>query len=230
MINKENVGLITDAGKFFLKDKFLPKKSNSIFIWIPKNAGTSFYNALKTIGFAKLKKVGLIKTCFNDSGRVTFGHISVRKLIQNNYVSDEFFLNSFKFAVSRNPYSRFVSIYNYYMRTGLFDSWHKKPSIEDFFDLINLGYFPKVGLYHHAPLSMCNLQSSWVDDLESTTIVRLEHLNHDIGVISDAFEVDLATIIGKSNKSSGVLKSDLSRILKTKIEAFYAEDFENFNY
>ena len=50
-------------------------RPNAVFIWIPKNAGTSMYHALRRYGCVKTKEAQRIKYQFSQRGLVTFGLI-----------------------------------------------------------------------------------------------------------------------------------------------------------
>jgi len=47
------------------------------------------------------------------NGTVSFGHLSINKLLSLGIIDKEYFDKSFKFAFVRNPYDRLFSIYNY---------------------------------------------------------------------------------------------------------------------
>ena len=103
----------------------ISKKNKLIFFHIPKNAGTSISKALLKneiyyypwIITSKLLRKFKQRTdnfFFDNYQRKVFlftSHESVRTI--ENKISKKIFDNYFKFAVVRNPYSRFVSRYNY---------------------------------------------------------------------------------------------------------------------
>mgnify|MGYP006279717631 CR=1 FL=1 len=87
-------------------------KRDVLFFWIPKNAGTSIYKVLKEYDCPKLKHLYLSKT-FDNSGYVTFSHISINYLLERNIISKKYFNDAYKFCFVRNPWDRLVSIYHY---------------------------------------------------------------------------------------------------------------------
>jgi len=99
-------------------------KTDVIFFWLPKVAGTSIYGMLEPLGCPKLKHSHLYNN-FNNEGFVTFGHISVPYLLKKGVISKEYFNKSYKFCFVRNPWDRLVS---YYFHLG----FEKKMTFEEF--------------------------------------------------------------------------------------------------
>ncbi len=99
-----------DKFKHYLGSK---NKPNAVFIWIPKNAGTSLYNMLQEHSCIKVKEASKIKQRFSQRGLVTFAHMDYAQLVEQNYIRPEYDESSFKFCFSRNPYDRAVSLYVY---------------------------------------------------------------------------------------------------------------------
>lgn len=89
-------------------------KRNSVFVWIPKNAGSSFYDLYRRFGAApKCKTTHLAAHRFSQRGHVTFGHMDYEQLVRAGYVSEKFDRSSYKFCFSRNPFARALSLYFY---------------------------------------------------------------------------------------------------------------------
>lgn len=75
--------------------KKLSKKSNTLFIHIPKNAGTSVIKSNKEILY--------------------FGHLKISELIEYSYFKKEELEALNIFCILRNPYERFYSAYTYFL-------------------------------------------------------------------------------------------------------------------
>jgi hypothetical protein len=86
-----------------------------IFIWIPKTAGTSVYEALRLTKGMKLFTENYHD--FDNTGHVCFGHADVKQLIGNVIDVGYWRLNE-KIAIVRNPYDRFISLFLDYQRTA----------------------------------------------------------------------------------------------------------------
>ena len=150
---------------------------DAVFVWIPKSAGTSVYNSLQKLGCPKLKTVNRIRRVFPQRGLVTFGHLDYNRLVTTGIVSKEFDRKAKKFTIVRDPYDRAISLYFYVMRRSkLFDNWHSLPSFEDFLELIESGFYDKIGLFNVQGLSQANPQVAWTKNISFDTIGRIENL------------------------------------------------------
>ena len=102
------------------------KLSNKyIFIWIPKNAGTSIYMSMRKKGMIKYKRLSLIKWIYKSNTSLTFGHISLDSLLDEGLVQEDDISKANLFTVLRDPFERFNSIYNYYFEKGIIDRYHQ---------------------------------------------------------------------------------------------------------
>ena len=86
---------------------------NSLFIKIPKNAGTSVYQMLRAHGLVKLKTTRAVRLWFRNTGRICFDHMSIGSLMEAGLVDRDFVASSFKFVIVRDPYERALSLYRY---------------------------------------------------------------------------------------------------------------------
>lgn len=141
---------------------------NTIFIWIPKTAGTSFYSVLKEKLEMQLFTENYNK--FENKGNVSFGHACIGSLMKANIIKPEYFKNAQPITVIRNPYQRFVSLYNDYKRTG------RIPPTFTQFDFANTlrTMKRKPGLYNSIEFSMCANQTDWL--VGDVSIVKIENL------------------------------------------------------
>ena len=84
-------------------------KKNLLFIQIPKTGSTSvvdYFNMFKI--HLSHSKINPIK--FDNSQHLTTGHLNI-KFPNNPHFTNNFYKNSFKFCVVRNPYNRAVSLF-----------------------------------------------------------------------------------------------------------------------
>ena len=99
-------------------------KLKTIFIHIPKNAGESIENALEIYGVEENDPTKRFWGVINNS--IVLQHLTANDL--KNNLSEDIWKNYFKFAVVRNPWSKAVSEYNWYLRYGpkiSFINWSK---------------------------------------------------------------------------------------------------------
>jgi len=97
------------------------RKKKIIFIHIPKNAGESVEVALNIYNGDKVENI------FGIDNSIVLQHLTASQL-KNLYFNSHEWNNYFKFAIVRNPWSKAVSEYNWYLRYG--------PKIQ-FFEWVN---------------------------------------------------------------------------------------------
>lgn len=218
--------------KRFIKRRFkvylkLPQNANFrkgyLFIHIPKNAGTSLG---KLLGIKKPS------------------HLYLRDF--ENQILPEHFRELKVIAVIRNPWDRFVSLYNYarldvshyhnniHPEKSLFGVHKdyetlKHASLNDCAHLLVEG-----ALKHSYPNTQWNPQSEWLKDntgrlADAYFLGRVESLNEEIG--------KLERFIGPSqplphiNRSTKADYRDLlDQETRNIVTRYYEEDIENFKY
>lgn len=200
---------------------------DSIFIWIPKNAGTSVYEMLRGHGLVKLKTPGAARHHFRNAGRVTFGHMDLEALVDAGIVEREFVDGAFKFAVTRDPYARAVSLYRYLLAQVMFN-WRENPTFGDFLRLLADGRFDRIGLYNSRGLSQCNPQVEWLRHSWPQKIYKVERLDEFISDIGGRWGIPMSEV-PHLNYSTGA-SIELAREEQALIEQVYAEDFEALGY
>lgn len=205
------------------------KHEDSIFIWIPKNAGTSVYTMLSQHGLVKLKTTRSIRLCFRNSGRVTFGHMAVQSLVELGLVSSDFVDRAFKFALVRDPYARAVSLYRFLSSIAILRNWNRPPTFREFLEIIANGHFDRIGPYNDLGLSQCNPQVAWLRDTPPDRIYKVEDLPEFIGDIEDRWKIP-AGGMPHLNQSNPARQVALERQDEALIERIYAEDFEVLGY
>jgi hypothetical protein len=200
-------------------------RPNAVFIWIPKNAGTSMYHALRRYGCVKTKEAKRIKYQFSQRGLVTFGHMDYHELVKEGYVSEAFDRTAFKFCFSRNPYDRAVSTYVYLCKSEGFEQ-----TFLEFWRGVSKNGPDPIGIHHVLGTSHCNPQVRWIENLEMDFIGRYESLAEDFGRLTKELGVPPHSM-GHQNRSK---RKSSARYYcpetKAIIEDLYAEDFEYFGY
>ena len=143
-----------------------------LFIWIPKNAGSSFFRLMKEKKNMQLFTDDYYR--FQNSGSVTFGHLDIRKLLELKMISKEYWDNAKKIAIVRNPYSRFASLYYDFMRTSRINPSTSPHAFAHM--LSNMSRNP--GLYNTLDFSQASSQVKWL--LPGVTLFHFETLQQDI--------------------------------------------------
>ena len=91
-----------------------------LFIHIPKTGGEfvqSKYNFYEHWKNNKIYKNRYKLKKFENNNNFCFGHSDINIILKNKIISKDFYNNSFKFCIVRNPYSRFLSIYLYFLKS-----------------------------------------------------------------------------------------------------------------
>ena len=167
-----------------------------------------------------------------QTGWVTFGHMSYPKLHKEGVIGADFHCAAFKFAFVRNPYERFVSLYYHFQRHKLID----KMSLLEFAKALDKEGVDEVGLYNQKGLSQANPQARWLYDDEGKCVVDFIGRFHKM---EDHWE-SLLVALGVPHEGLPRLnKRGTSQLgwrelldIKTKdwVRNVYAEDFETFGF
>ena len=179
------------------------KEYKTIFIHIPKNAGTSIEE------YFMLRRTQL---AIQHSRHDTIEQIKLKYPdIYNSYK---------KFAIIRNPYDRMVSWYFYTKNNVLkeinkgwkvvnFKCWLKDPSkLWNFKD----------------PLSLLNCQCDWVDD--TVSILKFENLSKDI---NNFFNTEIKLPVLNKTKHKHYLDYYDEESIEL-VNKKYKKDFKKYNY
>ncbi|MBC8266070.1 MAG: sulfotransferase family 2 domain-containing protein [Flavobacteriales bacterium] len=187
-------------------------KSKTIFIHIPKTAGTSLVKAV----FGNVKGGGHRKCSFYK------------------YILAENFDEYFKFCFVRNPYNRLFSSYKFLEKGGM--NIHDKRALEiylrkykDFEDFVLNGLNKKImfEIMHFIP------QTEFICDKNGKLLVdfvgRFENLEKDIEILSGLLQkkIDLPHLNKNKNKQ---IQGVYTMKMKEKVKKLYAKDFEILDY
>lgn len=198
------------------------KLNNILFIHIPKTAGTSVIKMFD----------------MNDKE----GHVPY---IKYKNINEDLFNRSFKFAIVRNPWDKFVSCYEYAKMDKSY--WHSKDGNaiygkhEDY-DLVNKYKFNDFIMYlknnfngKKLPLKSINWSYQYIFVCDNNSKVnvdilyRYEELDFMINELNSKFKSDykLPTLNKSKNKDFRTYYNDESIEF---IYSLYKKDIELFNY
>ena len=207
----------------------ISKKNKLIFFHIPKNAGTSISSLLlKNENFYYpwvilskiLRKFKRTDNFFFDNFQKKIylftSHETVRTIERK--ISSEIYDNFFKFAVVRNPYSRFVSRYNYMKSTNTL----KELSFPEF-------------LKKHVELSLIADQQyrfllNKNGKIGVNKIIKFENINEEMTELSKANNLKLSKFKKLNISTTENYKDYYDTNTKKIVEDFCKEDLEFFNY
>lgn len=213
--------------------RLVSKSQGVIFVWIPKTAGTSLFEALQlSLGMKMYKKPHRLPR-IRGLGYYTFCHLHYPSLRRMKIVSDPVHRNSFKFAITRDPYRRAVSLYFYLLRPDMNDV-----SGSEFNQFLKdvMKRRPAVGVQNHAGLMHANPQVDWligenglvVDELFDIENLRdcLEAVYRHTG--RAVRELHKRNVSGYDEQCADDLLGD--RDNRQIIEHIYQRDFEVLGY
>lgn len=182
-------------------------KEKIIFLGICRTASSSIYQALS--------KNGLVK---NKSKK----HQTIKNIQKKfpNINLDEYL----KFTFVRNPYDRWVSLYNWSRKHKAIQ---KKDSLLDFVRKGVEGKYKKHPRYRYMP------QGDWITDFDGNIPVdfigRFENLQKDFDYICK--EIGHKMKLGRINVSTPyATRENCCPKTKTLIRKYHAKDFDLFGY
>lgn len=207
----------------------ISKKNKLIFFHIPKNAGSSissmllkdekYYYSWVILSKILRKFKNTDNFFFDNFQRKIFlftSHETV-KTIQDK-ISNEIFENFFKFAIVRNPFSRFVSRYNYMKLTNTL----REKNFSDF-------------LTKHIEKSlMADQQFKFLlnknGEIGVDKIIKFENINEEIKELGKILSLDISKFKKLNVSTHGDYRDYYNSNTKKIVEDFCKEDLEYFNY
>ncbi|MBR8534447.1 sulfotransferase family 2 domain-containing protein [Carboxylicivirga sediminis] len=206
-----------------------PTVKDAVFIWIPKNGGTSMYQALKPHGMQYLDNEAAVRFYFPNKGLVSFGPLNYSHLRAKNLVNESFHQSAFRFAIVRNPYDRTVSSFFYFKQ----NKWiHPKMSFREFTYHINKIDFKKDCSSFNTYEGYLFPQLKYIsnrDSLLTDFIARLENIHEDVEVIKQHLQLEFE-FPRLNTTEHEYYKQYYCEDSKQNILKAYREDFEKLNY
>lgn len=175
-----------------------------IFTHIPKTGGSSLFSFRSSIP-RKIEP-------YCKSLTVMSGHQYLR-----NFSKREFFKKAFKFAIVRNPYDRYVSM------------WKVRA------DYVSIDEFTRMLIDREHAWYQIKPQTRWIATRDGTIltdqVLRFENYEAEIQRVFKLLGLPRVTLphLRKTNRDSDYRKyyTDRSRAF---VESYYKEDLVNFNY
>lgn len=201
----------------------ISNEHKAIFIHIPKNAGESIEKTLGIYGGAPNET--LWGTLGNHIVLQHFSATKVKHFIKN----DELWNSYFKFAIVRNPWSKAVSEYNWYLRYGpkcSFKRWVF--SLEYRIKINDLIHPMEIG--HNIPQYKF-IQNSGGECLVDQ-VLRLESLDDDFKNLAGdrGWNVKLRHDESTRSKNKNDFRAYYDEDSINEIERLYRRDIEVFGY
>lgn len=207
----------------------ISKTKKLIFFHIPKNAGTSISSVLLknekyyyswVILSKVLKKFKKPDIFFFDNFQKKIHLFTSHETVASieKKISNKIFSNFFKFAIVRNPYSRFVSRYNYLISLNKL----KKVSFSEF-------------LEKHIKLSLvADKQYQFLlnnnCEIGVDKIIKFEKIDEEFFKLKEKFNLDLSEFKKLNVSTRDNYKDYYDYNTKNLVKEFCKEDLSFFNY
>jgi hypothetical protein len=196
-------------------------KYQTIFVHIPKTAGTSIYNVLEIpyeYNIRALMTMEMNNPCLNH-----LPPIQIQK-----FVTPEVWNTFYKFTIVRNPYDRIVSDYRFLQ--PLIGQQYDLSTFDKFVSLVERvvttnAYTENLYFDHFRP------QSHYFKNIKYDYIGRFENLNSDIQNILQAIgSKGSLPWNNKSRSSDDHYHKYFNTEIKSIVDRLYTSDLEMFGY
>lgn len=201
-----------------------------LFIWVPKTAGSSLWNALRVgAGMERFDDVDSLPR-HGARGPITYVHMGVAALVAAGHVDQFFVERAFSFTFVRNPFDRLVSLYAHLRDHGRIDT---ALDFGAFVQRVSEGV-ESVGLINYVGLSQANPQVAWLRGADGgflpDFVGRYESLGDDFSRLCEDLGIESRLRhLNRSDRDTGYRPyyDDTTRSI---VESVYAEDLELFGY
>lgn len=203
------------------------RKTRSIYVWIPKTAGTSIVNALEKRGVFRRDGQATLwgripKEDRKNHRAANWQHIAARSIAE--ILGETEWNDCFTFTFVRNPYDRLVSFYEYSRAArkdpGSIQYGRPDPgTFEEWFE-------------ENRPWTQLQYLTDEDGRLMVDFVGRFEHLKRDILEISRRMKMRPLRLPWRKMRSSrrADYPSYYTAGLKKRVEDVYGEEIERFGY
>lgn len=204
---------------------------DAVFVWIPKNAGTSVWRLLLPHGLQTHSSMHRVRYGFHQRGLVGFGHMDYLELVRRGHVEADFHRRAVKFALVRNPFDRAVSLYSFLRDANRLS---RRLDFRGFVRRIHDRTVPDIGLYKERGLSFCNPQSRWLVDDDGVCVDllgRVEEMSSFTRELSERLGLELQAPPHENRSDRATSYRDYyDRETREAVASLYREDLERFGY
>ena len=203
-----------------------------LFIHIPKTGGQSIVSTFGLYDQFTPRNHGKAYDFKNDKS-VCFGHADIKTLLEKKVLSYEFYNESFKFCIVRNPYERIVSLFHYLASHQRFQVPYTFKNFIKYL-YMNRNLIPKSSDTNVVNVgdinSQWNQMVSWIpDDIDK--IFRFENFADISDEIKQLSQNNCnKKMIHKNLSSHRPYQEYYDGEVRKLIEDLYQDDFERFNY
>lgn len=209
-----------------------PEAQNILFLHIPKTGGQSIVSMFDLEDQFSRRNEGKYYN-FRNNNSVCFGHADIQSLLKNGVISQQFYNESYKFCIVRNPYDRAVSLYHYLIQRGRFKHYYTFSTFIKYLDA-NFERVPPVGDYNVKFADDLNNQwnpmVSWIpSDIDA--IYKFEEFEKIPTKVAKA--VGLATppsMVKRNPSKHHHFSSYYTLEARDIVQKLYHQDFEAFDY
>jgi len=188
---------------------------NLAFIHIPKNAGNSVRQALNLRNLAITEQWNYP---FVETGNVSFGHTPLKKALE--LMADDFKRTSFKFAFSRNPFDRAVSMHAFLGKRD-------KPFEMTPESFLN---FTEWLCASHETNLVTHAQTTWLEGGKLNYVGKVEAINECLQAIADAVGLTITEVPKANTGRHGPYQGYYCQKAIDNIVKIYRCDFDKFGY
>lgn len=199
---------------------------NTVFIHIPKCAGTTIEKMLGTCTpeeYFNFKKVSI------GSEKSLPQHFTYLELKSSLNIE---WKNFFVFSVVRNPYDRLASEYTYRKNILSMNSNTELGDFSNFVTHLNMDRSTRSNVFQrHLETQSSFLKDETGNISSAIKIYKTENLKECMGTIKDITGVSFSNLYwSKKSPDIGSYKNLYTPEIKEIVYNFYKEDFDNFGY
>ena len=202
------------------------------FIHIPKAAGSSVEKAMGLDPQGHFKRYDQEGRCYQF---LNAHHLTPQHALRLNLDDKKAYQNNTTFAIVRNPYTRFVSDYQYMQEKGIINSDISLDAfIEVYAAIIKAEKEERFIPSNYADHATSQSKFIYFDDgtLAVKEILHFESLASDWKKLAEKYpEFEMPKVLPHENQSrKGKTTITLTEAQKERVYAIYREDFKNFGY